>query len=97
MLFHKGCFGFLLVHAWLFSTALQIAASELQTRVSPWCTDALAWTTPNNVTILYFDKEHPLPVPLPYSMMLRVHDSEACAAVDSDPNVGMWWAEVRIY
>ena len=94
MLFLKRCLRFLLVHARLFSTA--VAAGEPQTHVSPWCTDALAWTTPSNVTVLYFDEEHPLPVPLPYSLMLRVHDSEACAPVDSDPNVGMWWAEVRV-
>jgi hypothetical protein len=92
MPFLKSRFGWTFVHAWLL---VATAADEPQTRVSPWCTDALAWTTPNNVTFLHFDEAHPLPLPLPYSLMLRVYESEACTSVDSDSNVGMWWAEVR--
>jgi len=44
---------------------------------------------------VYYNETNPMPWPLPYSVLLRVHDSDACAPIDSDPHRAMWWAEIR--
>mmetsp|Transcript_10104 Transcript_10104/g.23301 ORF Transcript_10104/g.23301 Transcript_10104/m.23301 type:complete len:519 (+) Transcript_10104:72-1628(+) len=78
----------------LVAASLAAIHQALAVFVSPWSTEPLSWSGPNNVTIQTFDTR-PLAFPLPYSVMIRVYNSEECKAVDSDKGRGMWWAEVR--
>lgn len=73
--------------------------SVLGDLVSPWSTEPLHWNTPTNVTIHEFGPSSldgiPLDFPITHPLLLRVHNGETCAPVDSDDHRYMWWAEVR--
>ena len=78
-----------------FVVGARFAGAIEAMRISPWSTDSLSWSTPENVTIVRFGPSNPLRLPAPFSMMLRVHDADRCAPVDSDLSRSMWWAEIR--
>jgi hypothetical protein len=63
--------------------------------ISPWSTEPLSWSTPDNVTVVKFDDSHKLTLPAQFSMMLFVYSKKECAAIDSDTGRSRWWAEIR--
>lgn len=68
---------------------------------SPWSTEALEWTTPDNVTIQHFGPPplQPLVLPAPRPLLLRVYndgDGDGCTDPNRNPGVTVpWWAEMR--
>ena len=104
----------------LVAASLAAIHQALAVFVSPWSTEPLSWSGPNNVTVLNHSRREvtdfercmetpsrrqhraglmmffvfflkiqtfdtrPLAFPLPYSVMIRVYNSEECKAVDSD-------------